>query len=540
MSSERPLQSVDTSSVHEKSSKKSRRFLRYLGRIGAVCTLAIAGHLSGVAWTHIDTAKASNDNFTIEANIGMTTRNHIRISSNVIDVKSNFAGPPAHGIEARIDEVKPNAIDNFADNNIEGVMPDKSEQDRLTTEVRNELITSYAIGFLATEATLVGAYSIGRRRLSKDLIVYSILAAMIAGSVNGYANATAYSASNYRGHEETGLAPHFVKEGNDTIQDLSEQSKNVQSYIEAFLRTQQNVKQPFNEQDANTEQAIKLVLSSDYHNINWLSTLDSIALSEQADAIIFTGDMLDFGNIEEAEKVGFFKSIEELHVPIIMALGNHDKKSANDTALIDRLQQLNHPGEPVKVVLVEPDPTSHNIISMGGLTISGINDRRYYTDKDSPTENQRILEKSIQDYNANFSTNPTDITLAHQADKRFATSQLTIGGHTHAFAIDGHTITNGSFTSGGLFGDKNRPTELSPSSEDFSVLTIGNNCLPQRLMTVTFRGLRNNTPSVVRTSTLTGNAIATKTKPEGRTCLRSPIEVQTVPKVSVEWAGSGR
>src|SRR4029079_10546717 len=95
---------------------------------------------------------------------------------------------------------------------------------------------------------------------------------------------------------------------------------------------------------------------------------------ERITAVIDAGDLLNFGNVTEAELSGIFTSIAKLGVPYIFVRGNHDAASLTDQTLLRRMAGVGHG------LLLEPTPRSYTEASVNGVVVAGFNDPRFFGD----------------------------------------------------------------------------------------------------------------------------------------------------------------
>src|SRR5699024_6468963 len=132
-----------------------------------------------------------------------------------------------------------------------------------------------------------------------------------------------------------------------------------------------------------------------------------IVRTEQIDAVIDAGDLVNFGQPREGDLTGIYEGIESLGVPYLFVRGNHDAVSATDEALLRRLAQVPN------VVLLEPTAGELQVASVHGVTITGFNDTRYFNQRsDDFGDNQAELAQAYQERTQDLPS--SDVVLTHQ------------------------------------------------------------------------------------------------------------------------------
>jgi predicted phosphodiesterase len=258
---------------------------------------------------------------------------------------------------------------------------------------------------------------------------------------------------------------------------------------------------------------------SDIHGSNQYALLRDIVVAEKVDAVIDSGDLINFGSVQEAETAGIFESISTLGVPYLFVRGNHDAGSATDTALLDRLSRISN------VALLQRSPEIYQKVSMAGVSFGGFNDRRFYGDGDphDPTLQTDARKSFIATWRAREEALP-DVVVSHEpaaTKDGFPDRSLLISGHTHKPARANNHMTVGTFTGGGLFGatlagTAEKGTEVFTQAYSFDIADFDTTCSLATMRRYTFTGILQGRPELESTSVLAGRQFVPAAK--DRTC----------------------
>ena len=293
---------------------------------------------------------------------------------------------------------------------------------------------------------------------------------------------------HYESYEISGLAGELQASGQGLLTNLDARSKAAQPYVEALLNVSVAVSRtPEGLTDGNQVQPTgpSLLLISDIHDINMYETVKQVAEAQHVDAVIDSGDMLVAGRVDEAEITKLFDGIASLDVPYIFVLGNHDKSSLYDTALVTRLQAIPN------VILLQPKGNTYTEVNIGDLTIAGMNDPRYFGDDAKNTGEKQT--PAVDQFNNTFNTSPPDIAITHEAEAadKMVTSKngITINGHGHVPGLDDNHVHVGSLTGGGLIGqnDSTDPEQKTPV-QSFTILRTWPDCRIANTSSIDFTG----------------------------------------------------
>src|SRR6478736_5746789 len=227
-------------------------------------------------------------------------------------------------------------------------------------------------------------------------------------------------------------------------------------------------------------------------------------LLADVDAVIDSGDLLNFGRVQEGDAAGLYRSIQSLGVPYIFTSGNHDQSSAGDRAVVSRLARIPN------VVLLEDAAGSLRELTFHGLRITGFNDPRWFGDDNAdPTAKEK---PAAVRYNAAVADQPEpDLVVTHEpyAVEQVDRGRLLVNGHMHTPAIEGNRIQVGTFTGGGVVSHYAEGTgqELDGQPYAFDVAQFGTSCELTSLTRYSFRNLLEGRPAYDSLQVISGARI---------------------------------
>lgn len=471
-------------------SERQRRALGWAGYTLAVLGLAGAGHVGGVTATQAFPERVNTPDYRAAISLEYTSINEVRLPLFVGGVEFRFESPvPAAGIEVK-PELEPGILATYVRKGTKSAELGGRGFDEQIDSAWRGLAAKYATGIIAAELLAAGLYMAGARRVSRRTGAAVATAAVLACSYQGAAAYHTYAGENYSSYNLTGLAGSEFKDGKAMLDALGKRSEQIQPYVASWLALKEDLSRtigPFEEDKGPG--GPKFLLVSDIHGVDMTTTIKQLAEKVGADAIIDTGDIANYGHLPEVELTGILTGIEKLGIPYIFVAGNHDKNSARDQSLIERLQKLEN------VIVLEPDAGSFNIVSVGGVKVAGVNDPRWFGDDNQ--DNMGAQAPAVKKFNDMFASNPPDIAISHEpaAAEQLATNGVQMAGHIHHDELRGKLIINGTLTGGGLFGQGDTADD-TPPVQSYSVLEFGTNCRPARLSVTRFSGGVTGTPRV--------------------------------------------
>jgi hypothetical protein len=351
--------------------------------------------------------------------------------------------------------------------------------------------------------------------------------------VTGVAARVTYDPARTRAFGSTGLIG-YLAENQNLLGEVESRAKQVSPYIRNLLALSSALK---NRYGPTTDEpvALRILLVSDIHDANVYEMARTIIREEGINAVLDTGDIVDFGRVEELDAAGIPKGIQSLEVPYLFVRGNHDAVSADDQAILSRLSRVPN------VVLLQPNAETYSEADLGGLRIAGFNDPRWYGDSGAATG--QAQQPAREAFVASFADRPPlDIVASHHptAVRGLGRAGLLVNGHMHARALDGNRIQVGTFSGGGPFShylERAPGEELTGQPSAFDILDVGEDCRLVSLRRYTFRNVIEGRPVLDDVSLLNGSFIeADVSGDEQRRCTTTSA-VTTTPVARVTPAG---
>lgn len=500
----------------------SHPWRRRFGTALLLLILTVGGYLAGIASTSLWPTPIQTEYY--EANVSLEAWPSSTVTAPTVfgDVEIGFDGPvPAPGI--RVDtQVKRDVTDLFASDkvSVDAFKPSDAEIRQAAGDALRGVALRFGVGLVVADVLVLLLLAIGRRRRlptlrQTTLTAVATVIALIAPTLAGWQT---YRVDRVSAFTTTSLLG-TVRSNAGLLTDVQTRAKQVSRYVTNVLALSQSLQENLAPTELNQPAAIRLMMVSDIHGANQYPIIQRVIADEKIDAVIDTGDLLNFGSIQEAEASGIFTSIRQLGVPYIFARGNHDATSATDEALLRRLAQLPN------VVLVEPSSGQYQQISVGGVTIGGLNDPRYYGDSD-PKEDDLQKDSQKDFLRAYDGRTLPDIVISHEpaAVEGIDNKGLLVNGHVHEPDRDGNRVSVGTFTGGGLFGKRiadeaggDKGGERETATYFFDIAVYGQTCSLVNLTRYSFRSIVEGRPAYDGLSVINGRSI-TSAAPEGRTC----------------------
>lgn len=501
---------------------RRRRWWPHLGWVVLVLACLAGGHLGGVAATQLVPAHVTTDEISADVVLTLTDVDQVVVTTTLGDVVLVFdSGWRASGIRIS-PQVEGGALEgaeNLSAWSLDRVRP-------LARQAAQELALRYGAGAVAGVVIAVLLVPPARRALRRRVLVGVVVTAVVIVT-QGVGTARTYTAANFQAYRADGLLGAALAEGRFVGARLTERTDGLAKYLTRWQALQRELARPQNDgQEIPALDGPSFLLVSDIHGINDEPVIRQLVETNQVQAVIDTGDLLNAGYVQEAELTGIFDGIQSLGVPYIFVLGNHDRRSEGDRTLIERMQQIPN------VTLVMPDPATLNLIEVGGIRIAGVNDElRWFGDDDTGNARKQVHYTNL--FNDAFDDDPPDLALTHEpSGARRMQAPIRLAGHFHRPSVErdetGVLITNGTLTGGGIFGQNDavkQPGEVT--EQTVMILTYSGDCRSAVLRTIDFSGQLDGQFAVHRMSQ---DYLAGSEEP-GRTC--SPDGELSVTPVSI-------
>ncbi|WP_130011542.1 metallophosphoesterase family protein [Serinicoccus sediminis] len=514
----------------------------WLRRVAVVALLLVVAYTGGVAATQLWPVHTQTRYFAADISIEPGLSSTVLLPTVVGDMEVSFNRRllPAPGLEGRV-QVREEVTDLLRRGQLRtaDLEPSPEELRAAIDDGVAELAWKFAAGALVTTALIMLAYAAARPTHVARGLVASAVATVLAMLVPGTAAYLTYRTDRVAEFRTTSLLS-LVEQNTDILAGLDRKADQGAVYVTNLLALSSAMREEFSPDATQTQTAARFLLVSDIHGMNQYPLMREIVRTQDIDAVIDAGDLLNFGREDEGDLTGIYEGIESLGVPYIYVRGNHDGAFARDEGVLERMDQVPN------VLLVEPTEGELQQISVNGVTITGFNDSRYFNQRsDDYGGDQAALAERFRE--ATRGLPESDIVLTHQpyAADRVTAEAVTINGHMHLPDLSGQHLQVGSFTGGGLVNQFRLPPlteqaqeaaeedpetagELEGHAYSFDILTFGENCAIASLTRYSYRNLVSGRPQFDDVSLINGRSIQPQV-PQDRSC--SPdqgVEVQAV------------
>lgn len=494
---------------------RRRRAWRTVTGTVMVLLLTVLGCVGGLAATSLWPTTVQTEYYSAQVRLSPSPAYLSTVHNPTVvgDIDVRFDGAlPAPGVESRI-AVKETITELFTRGEVDvsSIAPDPDELREAVGDGLRELAWKFGGGVLVAQVLVVLIWAQGRGRWSAPKATACLLAgAVLATAPAGVAALLTYRPGNVAEFTTSGLLGQ-VYDRPDMFQAIDQQARMGGQYVQNLLVLSATLQEEFGPLEANAPTGARFLLVSDVHGMNFYPLMRQIVVEQDIDAVIDTGDLVNFGRPEEGKLGRLYRGIESLGVPYVFVRGNHDATSRADESVLRRLAEVPN------VVLLEPTAGRFVEAEVNGVRISGFNDWRYFAESnEDPLELQR---EAAAAYALAVQGHPApDIAIGHEpfGMDLVATQGVTVNGHMHVAALDGHRIQVGSFTGGGLVNHfrVERPAddetfgELVGAPYAFDVLTFDRTCSVQSLTRFTYRDLVSGRPEYNEVSIVNGRQLA--------------------------------
>lgn len=526
-----------------------------LRRVGVVALLLVVAFVGGVATTHLWPVHTETRYFAADISVQPRLDSTLSLPTVMGDMEVSFAPRliPAPGLTGQV-QVRDEVTDLLRGGQLRtaDLEPSPAElREAIDAGVR-EVAWKFAAGALATTTLVMLAYAASRpRHLARALTASSVAAALALVVPGGSAYLT-YRTDRVAEFRTTSLLS-LVEQNAGILANLNRTADQGAVYITNLLALSTAMRAEFDPEQGNQPVAARFLVVGDLHGMNQYPLMREIVQSQDIDAVIDAGDLLNLGRPAEGDLTGLYQGIESLGVPYIFIRGNHDGTFTGDEAILRRMSRVPN------VILLEPTEGELRLATVNGVTVSGFNDIRYVNEvKDSNedfAEDQQTIVDAFRDRTEGLPF--TDLVVAHQpyAADRVRANAATINGHMHVPALTGQHLQVGSFTGGGLASqftlpgpvvtDPDSPDSevpavptpqdpdepVGPNGEDaltageleghpysFDVLSFGQDCALTSVARYSYRNLVSGRPQFDDVSLISGRTIQPD-PPTDRTCM---------------------
>lgn len=497
-------------------------FWARLGLVARWVAVVVAFYLGGVAATNLWPTTVQTTNYLATLRLDPLPRHTPVLHGPTIlgDVDLAFRSPVlAPGLDVAV-SVREGITDVLADSgvSIKALQPTDAE---ITAAVKDAALgvgLRFGVGALLVGVALSIAVHYARRRRPERLHLVLVATALVVTTAGtGASTAATYQPDRFVAFSTTGLL-NTVRSNAGLLGGVEARAEQATPYVRNLLALSQALQDKFVPADL-TQPVVsaRVLLVSDIHGANQYPLMRTIIEEERIDAVIDTGDLINFGRVPEGEAAGIFSGIASLDVPYIFTSGNHDQSSPTDRALLRRMAEI-----PNVVLLQDPEGV-YRELSFRGLRISGFNDPRYFGDDNKDPAGKQA--PAVDAYNAAMAEEPeSDVVVTHEpyAATGVDRGRLLINGHIHTAALEGSRIQVGTFTGGGVVSHfiATADEELTGQPYAFDIATFGPRCGLTQLTRYTFRNLIEGRPAYDTVQVINGATL----DPEGAAKSREDVD----------------
>jgi Icc-related predicted phosphoesterase len=483
-------------------------------RLAALVTLFLACTFGGVAATTLFPAQADTLNYGASLRLSVNPSDISQIQSPTVfgDIRLKFAGPlPAPGVLAQV-QVKERITELLSrpQISVRSLEPGPLELEKAARDAAVALGWRFAAGSLAVALLIAAGYAGWRHRRIRPGAAVAVAAVWVASCLATFAVVgVSYQPDRLDRFTTTGILG-AVQRNSDLLAGVETRAEQTTPYLKNLLALSSALQDKYAPQSLTMPAAARFLLVSDVHGANQYALMRTIVQQERVDAVIDSGDLVNFGSPTEADAAGMFAGIKSLGVPYLFVKGNHDGRSAVDHELLDRLAQVPN------VVLLQPSTDGYTIKGIHGIRIAGFNDPRWFGDDNQ--DNAAKQKPAADQFNASMADQAVpDIVVAHEPAAAIDVTKagIRINGHMHAAELDGSRIGVGTFTGGGPFSHfiAGPHDELTGQPSAFDVATFGLDCRLTSLTRYQFRNVIEGRPAYDDVTLINGSRIESQAPP---------------------------
>ena len=468
----------------------------------------VACYLGGVAATNLAPTVAETSQYRAVLRLDPVPRPSPVLHAPTIvgDVDVQSASPlVAPGLDVQV-AVREEITNLFTRPNVDirALQPSPDEISSAITQAATGVGIRFLLGATAIAVLLALASHYMRQRTTRRHHVLFVASAMVVATGLTFGGiALTYQPSRFAEYRTSGVLG-VVQRNAGLLADVEARANQVTPYFRNLLAVTQALQQKYVAGNVNEPVSARFLLVSDIHGANQYALMRTIIEEEDVDAVIDSGDLVNFGRVQEGDAAGLYRSIQSLGMPYIFTSGNHDQSSASDRAVITRLARIPN------VVLLEDAAGSLRELTFHGLRITGFNDPRWFGDDNAdPTAKEK---PAAVRYNAAMADQPEpDLVVTHEpyAVEQVDRGRLLVNGHMHTPAIEGNRIQVGTFTGGGVVShySEGPGQELDGQPYSFDIAQFGTSCELTSLIRYSFRNLLEGRPAYDNVQVISGARI---------------------------------
>jgi predicted phosphodiesterase/hypothetical membrane protein len=487
----------------------SPRFRHAIGGVG----LAAAAFGGGVVATNVVPATAHTTYYEVSVSLSTNPLDTSDLHTSTIfgDITVEFRGL-APGVDAspRVRTSITQALSQ-AGLSVGDLQPSRGEIDRAVREVVIGTLARFVVGAaLGCAAGMFTYIGWTHRRVNRRHVLVMAGVPLLVTALTGTAIGLTYQPDRLRTYAAGGVLGTVQRNAN-LLGDVQTRATQTAPYIKNLLALSAALQSKYAPQQLERATAARILLVSDIHGADLYPMMRQIVRTENVDAVIDSGDLLNFGTVQEGEAADIFSGIASLGVPYLFVRGNHDAASANDRSVLRRMARIPN------VTVLEPDTDSYLVADVNGVRVAGFNDPRWFGD-----DNRNNAAKQVPAREAFVRTfeerGPLDVVVSHEpaAVEGIDFGAVRVNGHIHSDDLEGNRVGVGTFTGGGPFNhflESANGEELTGQPSAFDVLSFGIDCSLNSLSRYQFRDVIEGYPAYDDISLINGSTVSAGTPP---------------------------
>src|SRR6476661_3157723 len=306
--------------------------------------ILVACYLGGVAATNLAPTVAETSQYRAVLRLDPIPRHTPVLHSPTIigDVDVAFASPIiAPGLDVQV-AVREEITNLFTRPNVDirSLQPSSDELSGSITDSAVGVGVRFLLGAAAIAVLLSLASHYIRQRHTRRHHVAFVASAMVVATAGTFGGiAVTYQPARFAEYRTSGVLG-VVQRNAGLLADVEARATQVTPYFRNLLAVTQALQQKYVAGNVNEPASARFLLVSDIHGANQYALMKTIIAEEDIDAVIDSGDLLNFGRVQEGDAAGLYRSIQSLGVPYIFTSGNHDQSSATDRAVVARLGRI--------------------------------------------------------------------------------------------------------------------------------------------------------------------------------------------------------
>ena len=315
-------------------------WLRRASHVLKWLAVLVACYLGGVAATNLAPTVAETSQYRAVLRLDPVPRHSPVLHAPTIvgDVDVQFASPlVAPGLDVQV-AVREEITNLFTRPNVDikALQPSPDEISSAIAQAAIGVGIRFVLGATAIAVLLALASHYIRQRTTRRHHVLFVASAMVVATVVTFGGiALTYQPSRFAEYRTSGVLG-VVQRNAGLLADVEARATQVTPYFRNLLAVTQALQQKYVAGNVNEPVSARFLLVSDIHGANQYALMRTIIEEEDVDAVIDSGDLVNFGRVQEGDAAGLYRSIQSLGVPYIFTSGNHDQSSASDRAVLAR------------------------------------------------------------------------------------------------------------------------------------------------------------------------------------------------------------